>query len=323
MLKQHPCIEIIHLNDGLMTAFALWLKKNYSLPVVATLHGLDIVFPLPYFQKTILPRFNVLDGFACVSEATAHAAISRGISKNKITVISNGVDHKLFSEPVNTEVLNTLMQRYHLNSDQTILIGLGRSVKRKGYSWFVKHVLPLLDNEFTFILCGPSTSYDAVFWRKFLPDRWIHFVELMFGLSSDEAELKKMAQLFPHRFVKTGYLPFDEVVQLMKRSGIFIMPNIPTEDDMEGFGLVALEACLAGCIVLASSTDGITDAIVNGKNGYLIPPLKADAWAEAIKEITSKKDKDIVKSSFQQYTLSHYSWQKMCQDYFLWFKDLI
>ncbi|MBK8699529.1 MAG: hypothetical protein IPN29_08295 [Saprospiraceae bacterium] len=51
LIKRHPCIKLIHLNDGLMTYFCLWLKKKYKLPVVATLHGLDVVFPLPYYQK--------------------------------------------------------------------------------------------------------------------------------------------------------------------------------------------------------------------------------------------------------------------------------
>jgi glycosyltransferase involved in cell wall biosynthesis len=315
MLKSNPNISVIHLNDGLMAFMGRWIKKQYNLPVVVTLHGLDIVFPLPYFQKKIVPSFNCYDRFICVSDATRNAAIQRGIDAEKVFVIPNGVDHNLASSVDNHGVQDKLLKKYNITSDRQIMIGLGRSVKRKGYSWFVKEVLPNLDPKVVFILCGPSNGYNGSKWRKFLPDKFVENLELMLGLSTDEKALQDLALSSPGRFIKTGYLPFSEIIQLMKLSGIFIMPNIKVEGDMEGFGLVALEACLAGCIVYAAEIDGITNAIVDNKNGYLLPSENAPLWTSKLNmELSNEKRSNIAKN-FKQYTIENYSWDKMCGEY--------
>lgn len=315
VIDRHPEIGLIHLNDGLMATFGTWLKKTYSLPVVVTLHGLDIVFPLPYFQKKIVPRLNCYDGFACVSEATKNAAQLRGIDPDKIRVILNGVDHQLFSSPEKKELQEELKKRYNLEN-KILFIGLGRSVKRKGYSWFVKEVLPGLSDNVKFIMCGPDKKYNGNFYRKLFPDKWVTHFELMLGLPSDERDLQNLAKKHPERFIKTGYLPFEEIVQLMKISKKFVMPNVEVEGDMEGFGLVALEACLAGCMVYASKIDGITSAIIGNKNGLLIESQNAEAWIEILNQY-SKHECEL--AQYQKYTLENYSWDIMCKAYEEWF----
>ncbi|MDR1601380.1 MAG: glycosyltransferase [Tannerella sp.] len=62
------------------------------------------------------------------------------------------------------------------------------------------------------------------------------------------------------------------VVFFCDKVDAFLMPNIPVEGDMEGFGLVCLEASACGTLVFAADIDGIPDAVRNGKNGFLLPP---------------------------------------------------
>ncbi len=319
MLKSNPNISLIHLNDGLMIAFSLWLKKKYNLPVVGTLHGLDIVFPLPFFQKKIVPKFNILDGFACVSEATKNAAVKRGIDPSKIVVINNGVGHDISVVKDNGDVQKSLLEKYNIIPDKKILIGLGRSVKRKGFSWFVTNVLPKLGDDIVLIQCGPNANYNGNKLKRFLPNKFVHYIELMLGLPSDDAELQILSKDIKNKYVKTGYLPFSEVLQLLRLAPIFIMPNIKIEGDMEGFGLVALEASMSNCIVLASKTDGITNAIIDNKNGYLIEPENIEAWVSKINEILNLSNRDFVAEEFKNYTLDNYSWDKMCKEYYEWF----
>lgn len=320
MMKAHSGIKLIHLNDGLMTYFALWLKKKYAVPVVATFHGLDIVFPLPYFQKKIIPRFNALDGFACVSEATKKAAIQRGIDASKVVVINNGVDHGISNEISKPNIQEALRSKFGLTSEQKIIISIGRSVKRKGFSWFVNQVLPHLDANVVFILCGPNAKYDGARWRKILPSKWMDYIELMLGLPTDDAKLQQLASDRKHKFIKSGYLPFEEIIQLLKMAPIFIMPNIKVEGDMEGFGLVALEASMSECLVVASEIDGITNAIINGKNGCLLPSENPAAWIETLKSKLGVDTRSMA-IEYKSYTLANYSWHKMCQEYYTWFKS--
>lgn len=90
---------------------------------------------------------------------------------------------------------------------------------------------------------------------------------------------------------------------------------------MEGFGLVALEASILGKTVLASDIDGITDAVHNHKNGYLLASGNAVEWSEKIKELSPvipHKDKNI-----SQYTAEHFSWNKMIDGYQSVFSGLV
>jgi len=94
---------------------------------------------------------------------------------------------------------------------------------------------------------------------------------------------------------------------------IFIMPNIPIPNDMEGFGLVALEAASCGALVVASNLEGISDAVVNGKNGYLVPAKDAAAYVETVNRELVKRT--LSASAIRRYTMQHYSWDVTARQY--------
>ena len=55
--------------------------------------------------------------------------------------------------------------------------------------------------------------------------------------------------------------------------------------DVEGFGLVFLEAAAAGVSVVGTTKSGAEDAVEEGKNGFLVPCEDEKAFAEAIAHI--------------------------------------
>ena len=61
-----------------------------------------------------------------------------------------------------------------------------------------------------------------------------------------------------------GQLPREEAFALMQKSTYFIMVS-----DHETFGMVYIEAMLAGCITIASKGGGVDGVIFDGENGYL------------------------------------------------------
>src|SRR5690606_28051907 len=101
------------------------LHTGYQhLPKMVTLHGLDVVFPLPYFQNKILPRFNRFEKIIAVSQATAQASLDRGIDPSKLLVIKNGVDQEIAHPPKLS--MEDLYARYpSLQSGKKTLITLG------------------------------------------------------------------------------------------------------------------------------------------------------------------------------------------------------
>jgi glycosyltransferase involved in cell wall biosynthesis len=68
-----------------------------------------------------------------------------------------------------------------------------------------------------------------------------------------------------------------DVPQVMADLDVFVLPSL-----WEGFGLVLVEAMAAGRPVVASAVGPISEIVVDGVTGLLVPPGDPDALAEAI-----------------------------------------
>ncbi len=149
---------------------------------------------------------------------------------------------------------------------------------------------------------------------------------LFLGFPSDQVELRKLLQedSHQHRLKHVGKLPLDDLQVLLAHAHAFLMPNIKIEGDMEGFGLVCLEASMCGTMVLASDIEGITDAIIHEKNGIQVPHEDAQAWQLAIGKIL---DSDSLhteqRQAYRSFTLRTFSWEKMVNGYARLFQAII
>lgn len=327
MIHRYPKIDVIHFNDGLIAAVSLWHVGYSHLRRVVTLHGLDVVFPLKIYQRFILPRFNRYDHIIAVSKATATQAILRGIKTEKVSVIVNGIDHHMEPKTAATE-WKKFQRTYGLPTGKKILMTLGRPVKRKGFSWFIREVLPLLPDDFYLVMAGPFSKDTQPIekWLSRLPRRWRDLYMLFVGYPSDQEVLRDLISdpAYSSRMKHLGKLPSADIEILLSQAEAFLMPNISVEGDMEGFGLVCLEASACGTIVLAAALEGITDAIHHFENGIQVESGNANAWSQAIQKLSY--DEDIVKQqrhAFRTYTLTHFGWEKMVREYAVLFRELI
>jgi len=144
-----------------------------------------------------------------------------------------------------------------LPDDALLLCGVGRHVERKGFAWFVDQVLPRLPGAVHFWLAGEGPETPAV--REAVARR---------GLES--------------RVRLLGRVPDETLTALYRGADLFVMPNRPVPGDIEGFGVVMLEAGLCGLPTIGARLEGIQDAIREGENGILVPSGDAEAFAEAI-----------------------------------------
>ncbi|MBI2984451.1 MAG: glycosyltransferase [Candidatus Kerfeldbacteria bacterium] len=74
-----------------------------------------------------------------------------------------------------------------------------------------------------------------------------------------------------------GRLTSGEVVELLRRSDLMVMPS-----RSESFGVAALEAAACGLPVVASRVGGLPEVVKDGVTGFLIPPGDAEALAKNI-----------------------------------------
>lgn len=316
-LNDHPEIEIIHLNDGLMASVFYFLKIHIgSRKVVVTLHGLDVVFSMFVYQKYILPNIKKFDGFICVSRATHQECLARGFDPKKLFIVANGVFHgRALSGFINAKQQWMLRNTYGIRLKKDILIlCIGRPIERKGFSWFAQEVLPFLPKNYKMIHVG----FEAVksrWWKKFLPLRWRKSIGQMTGSPIDAQALQLLSEstLLKGRLILAGKLDDDMRDLLITASHVIVLPNIEVKGDMEGFGLVALEAAVQGKLVVASNLEGLRDAICPEKNGRLIPSKNKEIWYKTMAEIDIHSPKYY--PDIREYTMAHFSWKMMVEGY--------
>ena len=248
-------IEIVHVGDALLSPLGHLLKSIFGIRAVATAHGLDVTFPNRAYQAVVIPSMRKLDFAICVSNSTMEECIKRGVSAERATVIPNGISANadIFHEKAG----ELLLQKHPEIGNSEMLLTVGRLVKRKGVEWFAREVMPMLDRKIIYAVVGEGGER---------------------GKIENSIKEKKLEG----RVLLMGKVSEEELSWLYSRAKIFVMPNISVEGDMEGFGIVALEASMHSLPVVASGMEGIKDAVANGKNGWLVKPMDRKEFYEKI-----------------------------------------
>ena len=137
-----------------------------------------------------------------------------------------------------------------------VCLAVGRQIPRKGFAWFVDAVMPRLPEHVHLWLVGSGPQAGEI-------DRVIAKGDLQ------------------HRVFPLGLVEDKALSRVYRLADLFVMPNLRINRDMEGFGIVMLEAGLHGLYCLASRIEGITD-VISDANGSLLPPRDAEAFAQEI-----------------------------------------
>lgn len=83
-----------------------------------------------------------------------------------------------------------------------------------------------------------------------------------------------------------GSIPNEEVIKCIDESWIVLVPS----RDIEGFGIIAIEAALREVPVVATAVGGLTETIEDGKSGFLVSPESPQAIANKVLELLSNSD---------------------------------
>ena len=90
--------------------------------------------------------------------------------------------------------------------------------------------------------------------------------------------LAGLAGHLPPNVLLLGRWPHDVVMEAWSRCAIGLVPSIVAET----FGIVALEAMSMGKPVIAARSGGLTDVVVDGETGFLVPPGDPRALRQAM-----------------------------------------
>lgn len=252
------------INGGIR--WLSWLTESISkkYKVINYIHGEELtMMPRGIIAKWFFRKQNegllLADQNICVSSYTVNKV--KEISKNaNVNILTNFVDVNKFTPP---EAINQIKEKHNLNNTIS-LITVCRLIKRKGVDDLLVALSEIIkeniDLSIILNVCGAGPELKAL---------------------QDQAKALDIGNYV----VFHGFTEDNEMLELLQASDIFVMPNKNIDGDLEGFGLVFLEANACGLPVIGGRSGGVVDAISNNNSGILIEPGNKLELKEAMKRL--------------------------------------
>jgi len=244
-----------------------WLLRQIKgTPYGVFTYGLDLLRPQTRAHRGLFSALlRAAQVVFAISQGTANTALGLGVKPERIRVIHPAVNPALLTSKTPPE---TVRQRHGLQGKKCILT-VGRLVERKGFDTVIRALPAILE-------VIPEAHY------------------LIVGGGPAEAGLKALvADLGLETYVTfAGPKSRDEVADYYLASDLFVMISreIPEKGDVEGFGIVYLEANLLGRPVVAGRSGGVADAVVHEETGLLVDPRDPAGVAAAVVRVLSDSD---------------------------------
>lgn len=292
-IKQHS-IDYILVGHILPLGTAVWLLSyimNFKYTVF--FHGYDLSCALVLPRKTWLTRKILAKAhkIICANSYTANKVkeIIDQKQLGKVKVVNPGIAGRL---AYNEQMITKLQDDYDLH-DQTVLFSIGRLVERKGFDKTIE-ALPLAIKQV------PNLVY------------------YLAGTGPDEEYLKNKVQELPEdirgRVKFLGSLNEKDKWSWLDVCQIFIMPAREINNNIEGFGIVYLEAGLAGKPVIAGRSGGVEDAVVDNKTGLVVDGNNINQIAQAIIKLAPYQGlRQRLGDQGRQRAIQEFNWQKQAQ----------
>lgn len=294
-------VDVVHLGDAALTPLGYALKTLTRKPVIFTAHGLDINFNHFLYQKIMPFFFKKMDHVICVSSATEKICHRIGIASDKTSVIPNGIDPQEWElNLTQNEAREQLAKKFDLDlTNKKILLSVGRLVKRKGFRWFVESVIPKLPAYYIYLIVGNAGETTSL--------------KSLFGKTISEKELLKQSigtRQLKDRVKLLGQINSEDLKVIYRAADVLVMPNIPVEGDMEGFGIVAIEAGIMGTPVVAARMEGMQSSVIEGQTGYLAFPKDTNSFQSKIELSLQLNPRKISSTIYKNF-----NWNKIGQKY--------
>jgi phosphatidylinositol alpha-1,6-mannosyltransferase len=293
-------VDVVLFSSMVTASLAVPLRgllRRHGVKTAAIVHGLDVTTPFPPYQWLVPKVFDALDAVLPVSRATRQACLDRGARPSQLQVVHNGIDVDRFQPPRDRAAdRKALEQSTGLPAPPSppeglLLCSVGRQVERKGTVWFVENVMPRLPDDVHYWIAGSGPQSSAI---------------------QDAIDRHRLSPRVRH----LGRVSNETLSDLYRGADLFMMPNVPVEDDMEGFGIVLLEAGQCGTPAIAARLEGIQDVITEGVNGHLVSPKDPDAFVEAITTYRGNAEAlDVAAQRAQQHTEATFSWSAVGDTY--------
>jgi len=245
IVKEKP--SVLHVGDLFPQGVTgLLLKQMTGIPYIAYSHGEDVALTDRYKYQPLMRNmvYRGADAIVANAEFARRNLVRIGIPEDRIFKINPGVDLDRFSpRPARVD----LLKKWNLEGKKVVLT-VARLISRKGHDLVLRGIARLIREV-------PETVY------------------LIVGQGPEEQKLRNLAaELGITDSVRfAGRVPEELLPDCYSLCDVFAMVNREEANgDLEGFGMVFLEASAMSKPVIGGCSGGTADAISEGKTGFRV-----------------------------------------------------
>lgn len=262
--------------------------------IVALTHGHEVwwakVFPFNIAMRRIGDGVDVLTYLGEFTKREISKALSHR-AKSAMVRIAPGIDTDHFAPQRDVQQLKGELGL----EGKRIIVSVGRLVHRKGQDTLIE-ALPAISREF--------------------PD--VHL--LLVGEGPYREHLEKLAHEkgVTDRVTFIGRVQYVDLPRFICVGEIFAMPSRSRLAglEVEGLGIVYLEASSCGLPVIGGISGGAPDAVIQGETGYSVDGRSAQAVADAALALLRNPEKSKVMGDLgRQWIIDEWQWQRWSRDF--------
>ena len=287
-LIKNQGIEIVAFGAAAPLALmAAACRRAGARRIVALTHGHEVwwakLFPFSLAIRRIgktTDALTYLGGFTqkAISQALTPQATAAMVK------IAPGIDTDHF-EPIDS---NWLKDSLGLKGKK-VIVSVGRLVHRKGQDFLIEAMSAII---------------------REVPDAHL----LLIGEGPYRNKLQKLVDEFALNESVTfiGRIQYGELPQYICVGDVFAMPSRSRFRglEVEGLGIVYLEASSCGLPVIAGSSGGAPDAVIEGVTGVVVDGLDSAAIAVAAIEMLQNLSKSVAMgASGREWIIQNWRWQ--------------
>ena len=265
--------DLVLAGSGLSAPIVYMAARACGASPAVYVHGLDIIVDNLVYRRLWLPLLRRFDRAIANSANTADLARRAGIAGGRICVVHPGTNLPDASVRARDEA-----RAKPDPGEGPVLLSVGRLTERKGLAMFIEHALPRI------VARHPGARLVVI--GDNAPNALRRSGANPLG---DVVAAVERTGMHNHVF-RVGLCDDAELEKAYRSAAVHVFPVRHVPGDVEGFGMVAIEAAAHGLPTVAFAVGGVPDAVSDGVSGYLVSPGDYEAFAERVSRVLADSD---------------------------------